>query len=59
MRVWVKRSALADRLLNRTEQSGQVDGARASVQLQTINQERATGDALLATGAKRFSQACL
>lgn len=47
MRVWVKRSALADRLLNRTEQSGQVDGARASVQLQTLNQERATGDALL------------
>ena len=47
MRVWVKRSALADRLLNRSEQSGQVDGARASVQLQTINQERATGDALL------------
>jgi hypothetical protein len=47
MRVWVKRSALADRLLNRTEQVGQIDGARASVQLQTINQERATGDALL------------
>ena len=47
MKVWVGRSALADRLLNRSEQSGQVDGARASVQLQTLNQERATGDALL------------
>jgi len=47
MKVWVGRSALADRLLNRTEQSGQVDGARASVQLQTLNQERATGDAIL------------
>jgi len=47
MRVWVKKSALSDRLLNRSEQSGQVDGARASVQLQTLNQERATGDALL------------
>ena len=47
MRVWVKKSALSDRLLNRTEASGQVDGARASVQLQTLNQERATGDALL------------
>ena len=47
MKVWVGRSALADRLLNRSEQSGQVDGARASVQLQTINEERATGDALL------------
>jgi hypothetical protein len=47
MRVWVKRSALADRLLNRSEQSGQVDGARASVQLQTLNQERVIGDRLL------------
>lgn len=47
MKVWVKRSALADRLLNRSEKSGEVDGARASVQLQTLNQERATGDALL------------
>lgn len=47
MKVWVGRSALADRLLNRSERSGEVDGARASVQLQTLNQERATGDALL------------
>jgi len=47
MKVWVARSALADRLLNRSEKSGEVDGARASVQLQTLNQERATGDALL------------
>lgn len=47
MRVWVGRSALADRLLNKTERSGEVDGARASVQLQTLNQERATGDRLL------------
>ena len=48
MKVWVARSALSDRLLNRSEKSGEVDGARASVQLQTLNQERATGDALLA-----------
>lgn len=47
MKVWVGRSALADRLLNRSEKSGEVDGARASVQLQTLNQERVTGDALL------------
>jgi hypothetical protein len=39
MQVWVKRSALADRLLNRSEKSGEVDGARATVQLQTLNQE--------------------
>lgn len=47
MRVWVKKSALSDRLLNRTGTTGTIDGARASVQLQTLNQERATGDALL------------
>jgi hypothetical protein len=54
MRVWVKRSALADRLLNRSEQSGEVDGARATVQLQTLNQERATGDRLLQTVLNDF-----
>lgn len=47
MKVWVGRSALADRLLNRTERSNQVDGTRASVQLQTLNEERVTGDRLL------------
>ena len=47
MKVWVGSSALSDRLLNRSQTSGEVEGARASVQLQTLNQERATGDALL------------
>ena len=54
MRVWVKKSALSDRLLNRSATSGEVDGARASVQLQTLNQERATGDALLQTVLNDF-----
>jgi hypothetical protein len=54
MRVWVKRSALADRLLNRSEQSGQIDGARASVQIITLNDERATGDRLLQTVLNDF-----
>jgi hypothetical protein len=47
LKVWVARSALSNRLLNRSEKSGQVDGARATVQLQTLNQERITGDRLL------------
>lgn len=47
MRVWVKKSALSDRLLNRTEKSNQVDGPRASVRLETLNKERETGDRLL------------
>jgi len=54
MRVWVRKSALSDRLLNRSATTGQVDGARASVQLQTLNQERATGDALLQTVLNDF-----
>jgi hypothetical protein len=54
MRVWVKRSALADRLLSRSKQSGQIDGAIASVKLQTINEERATGDRLLQTVLNDF-----
>jgi hypothetical protein len=47
MRVWVKKSALSNRLLNRTEHSNQVDGPRASVQLETLNRERIVGDQLL------------
>jgi len=47
MKVWVRRSALADRLLGSSKTIGEVDGAGASVQLQTLNQERATGDALV------------
>jgi hypothetical protein len=54
MRVWVRRSALSNRLLNRSERSGEVDGARASVQLSTLNQERATGDRLVQTVLNDF-----
>ena len=54
MRVWVRRSALSNRLLNRSERVGEVDGARASVQLSTLNQERATGDRLVQTVLNDF-----
>lgn len=54
MKVWIRRSALADRLLNRSEQSGQVNGAQASVQIQTLVQERTTGDRLLQTVLNDF-----
>lgn len=54
MRVWVRRSALSNRLLNRSEKSGEVDGPRASVQLSTLNQERATGDRLVQTVLNDF-----
>jgi hypothetical protein len=54
MKIWVRRSALANRLLSRSLKAGEVDGPRAGVQLQTINQERATGDALVATVLNDF-----
>ena len=54
MKVWIRRSALADRLLNRSEKVGEVPGASASIQLQTINHERATGDRLLQTVLNDF-----
>ena len=47
MKVWIKRSALADRLLNESKNSGEVEGATAAVSFQTILQERQTGDRLL------------
>lgn len=54
MRVWVRRSVLSNRLLNRSERSGEVDGSRASIQLATLNQERATGDRLVQTVLNDF-----
>ena len=54
MRVWVRKSTLSNRLLNRSEKIGAVDGTRASVQLTTLNQERATGDRLVQTVLNDF-----
>lgn len=54
MKVWVRRSALSNRLLNRSERSGEVDGPRASAQLSTLNAERATGDRLVQTVLNDF-----
>jgi NOL1/NOP2/fmu family ribosome biogenesis protein len=54
MKVWVRRSSLSNRLLNRSEKVGEVDGARASVQLSTIGAERATGDQLVASVLRDF-----
>lgn len=47
MKVWVKRSALANRLLNESRREGDVDGDIASVSFQTIAQERQTGTRLI------------
>jgi hypothetical protein len=54
MKIWISRSALSNRLLARSAKSGEVDGPVASIQLQTLNQERATGDRLLQTVLNDF-----
>jgi hypothetical protein len=47
MRVWIKRSNIARRLLNESRRAGEVDGAVAAVSLTTIIDERVTGDQLI------------
>lgn len=54
MRVWVRRSTLSNRLLNRSERAGEIDGPRSSMQLSTLNRERATGDRLVQTVLNDF-----
>lgn len=49
MRVWVSHSALANRLLNVSRDSGTVEGARINEQLRSIQQEREAADRLLNT----------
>jgi hypothetical protein len=56
MRVWVERSALADRLLTQSQADGTIDGPRATYKLDTLNQERRTGDALVQQVLNDFPQ---
>ena len=47
MRVWVAHSAIANRLLNQSKETGRVDGDRASVQVETLQAQRQSGDQLI------------
>ena len=47
MKVWVKPSKIANRLLNKSATAGTVDGGRISTQIQTLQYERTSGDRLL------------
>jgi len=47
MKIWVKHSRLANRLLNRSAAAGHVEGGRISAQLETLKHERSSGDRLL------------
>ena len=47
MKIWVKHSKLANRLLNQSETAGTIDGGRISAQIQSLQRERTSGDRLL------------
>lgn len=47
MKIWVKHSRLANRLLNRSVADGRVEGGRISAQLESLKHERSSGDRLL------------
>jgi len=47
MKVWIKKSGIANRLLNQSKGAGDFEGAQASVQLSTLQYERGQGDRLV------------
>lgn len=47
--VWVRKSQIADRLLNKSADAGSVEGGRISQQIESLQHQRATGDRVLAT----------
>jgi hypothetical protein len=49
MDIWVRHSHIADRLLNQSESTAKVDGARLRLQGDTLAQERHQGQRVLAT----------
>jgi len=47
LKVWVKPSKIANRLLNKSVAVGTVEGGRITAQIQTLQKERSSGDRLL------------
>ena len=56
MRVWVQRTNLAERLLVKSKADGQVDGARASIAIDTAQYSRSQGDRILGTVLRDFPE---
>lgn len=54
MKVWIKRSVIANRLLNESKTVGDIEGAKAAVQLTTLQYERSQGDRLVQTVVNDF-----
>jgi hypothetical protein len=47
IKVWIKRSIIANRLLHESKVAGDIEGAKASVSLSTVQYERSQGDRLV------------
>lgn len=47
--VWVTKSVIADRILNRSQDRGRVEGGRIGQQIDSFDHSRGTGDQVLAT----------
>jgi hypothetical protein len=54
MKVWIKRSIIANRLLHENKVAGDLDGAKASVNLASIQYERQQGDRLVSVVLNDF-----
>jgi hypothetical protein len=54
MKVWVGRSALANRLLYQSKEPARIDGERAAVAVETTQYERKQGDRILQTVLNDF-----
>lgn len=56
MKIWVRSSRIANRLLNKSATAGGVEGGRISTQIQTLQYERSSGDRLLKSVLADFPQ---
>lgn len=56
MKVWIQRTNLAERLLVTSRADGQVDGARASIAVDTAQYSRSQGDRILGTVLRDFPE---
>lgn len=56
MKVWVKHSTLANRLLNQSQGAGKVEGERVGAQIETFRQERQAGDRVLTNVLRDFPE---
>jgi hypothetical protein len=54
MKVWIKKSNIANRLLNQGTKPAEIEGNKAAVQLATLQHERVQGDRLVAAVVNDF-----